>query len=389
MHAFGEQGIVDLAHPHPGALLHPFNRRLCRQATINRFVYPPPPTFIIGEHFIHFEDFTVFAFDAKFGLRRHPLNLFTHFIERSIDAVALCLSVFGHGMFNGDTGLVKDRVAARHTVNKLQSAERVCAAGLNFRPALFGIVDQVRVGDQFRQDHSHCLKRLNLHLFIATRFDMLDAEHAHGILLADDRHPGKTVKQIFTRFRSIGKIRVAGRFVQVQRRNLFSDRADQAFAQSKLCNVHGFLFQPPRGKEFQHAFAAEIDGANLAAQDFADHIGDLVKLGLRAGAGGHDIMKAAEDFAGGCCGGGGHEDWLTDYRCTFHRGCCQRCHDTISERKWNTGLRARSSISIWMLFLLPANSGIFPNYAASLSLWAAHQNEESWQPPVTKPVNLG
>src|SRR3546814_1725766 len=43
VHPLCQQLIVNLAHPHPGALLHSFDRSFGSQAGIDRFVNPPAP----------------------------------------------------------------------------------------------------------------------------------------------------------------------------------------------------------------------------------------------------------------------------------------------------------------------------------------------------------
>ena len=65
VHPVAQQRIVDLAHPHPGALLDALDRGFGGQAAVDRFVDPPRPAFVIGEHLVGLEDFVMFAADRR------------------------------------------------------------------------------------------------------------------------------------------------------------------------------------------------------------------------------------------------------------------------------------------------------------------------------------
>src|SRR3546814_2304405 len=63
--------IVDLAHPHPGALLDTLDRRLGGQAAIDRLVDPARPSLVISEHLVGLDDLFMLAADAEVGRTRH------------------------------------------------------------------------------------------------------------------------------------------------------------------------------------------------------------------------------------------------------------------------------------------------------------------------------
>ena len=123
VHPVGEQGIVDLAHPHARALLDALDRRLGGQAAVDRGVDPARPAFVIGEHLVGREDVLMLARRAEFGLAHHAIDLIAHLVERRIDAVAFIFGVFGDGMLDHHARLVEDRVARRHAVDQLEPGQ--------------------------------------------------------------------------------------------------------------------------------------------------------------------------------------------------------------------------------------------------------------------------
>jgi len=83
---------------------------------------------------------------------------------------------------------------------------------------------------------------------------------------------------------------VRGGFGKVQSFDIARNRADKALTRGQPRNVDRRLVQPARGKQFQHAFAQKIDRTHLGIEVFANHFNDLVQLGLRTGARGHDLV---------------------------------------------------------------------------------------------------
>src|SRR3546814_3242938 len=73
------------------------------------------------------------------------------------------------------------------------------------------LIDQPCACDQLRQHHRHGLKRLDLHILVTARLDMLDAEHANRLLAAHDRNARKAVEVLFPRFRPVFEIRMRPR----------------------------------------------------------------------------------------------------------------------------------------------------------------------------------
>jgi len=109
VHAVAQQRIVDLAHPHAGALLDTFYCRLGGQAAVDRFVDPPRPAFVIGEHLIGLDDLLMLAADAEVGAARHAVDLLAHLVERGVNPVAFGLRIVGDRMFDRDARLVEHR----------------------------------------------------------------------------------------------------------------------------------------------------------------------------------------------------------------------------------------------------------------------------------------
>ena len=69
-------------------------------------------------------------------------------------------------------------------------------------------------------------------------------------------------------------------------------------------DVDRFLAQPVGGEQLELVVAQQIDRADLAAHRLGDQVDDLVELGLRRAALGHDLVQAGQDFAGGSGGAG-------------------------------------------------------------------------------------
>src|SRR3546814_11440780 len=105
----GEERIVDLAHPHPRALLDALDRGLGGQPRIDRLVDPARPALVICEHLVGLENLAMLAVDAEFGLARHPIALFAHLVARAVAALTLSLGIFRSGLFDRDTRLGIDR----------------------------------------------------------------------------------------------------------------------------------------------------------------------------------------------------------------------------------------------------------------------------------------
>jgi len=112
------------------------------------------------------------------------------------------------------------------------------------------------------------------------RLDMLDAQHPNRAFPPDDRHTGKAVKLVFTGFGLEREIGMRSRFVEVQNLDILGDRADQPLPHRHFGDVDRDLIEPLRGKQFKHAFAQQIDRADLAISGFPNDLDDAVQLGL-------------------------------------------------------------------------------------------------------------
>ena len=172
VHPVGEQRIVNLPHPHPGALLDAFDSGFGGQAAVDGLVDPAAPAFVIGEHLVGRDDLFMFAAGAEIDLARHPVNLLAHLVERGIDALALGLGVLGNGMFDANIGLVENRNASRRAFDQA-AVQSGLTVPVSWRSTRIRVVNQVGIGDQFGQHHRHRLQRLDLDLFIFARLDML------------------------------------------------------------------------------------------------------------------------------------------------------------------------------------------------------------------------
>ena len=171
VHPLLEQGIVDLAHPRPRALLDALDRGLGGQPAVDRLVDAPLPALVIGEHLVGLEDLLMLARGAELGLARHVVDLLAHAAEGGIDARALGLGVLGDGMLDDHARLVEDGDALGHAGDQLEPGEplRAAVALAPARP-----VGEPRAADHLGQHHRHGLQRLDLDVFIAARVGVLD-----------------------------------------------------------------------------------------------------------------------------------------------------------------------------------------------------------------------
>ena len=332
VHPVGQQRIVDLPHPHPGALLHALDRCLGGQAAADRVVDPPAPALVISEHLVSREDLLVLAADAELGLTGHPLDLLAHLVEGEVDSRTLGLDILGHGMLDGDARLVEHRHARCQPLDQRLTLYLARPGQCRIEQPLV-LVDQVGIGDQFGQHHGHRLQGLDLDLFITARLGMLNAQHAHRPLAAHDRHAGEGMELFLSRFRPIGKVRVRGRLSQVQRIDMRRDGADQPLAHRQAGNVHRLLRQPAGGKQLQRTLAQQVDRADLGMQTLAHHIGHGIELGLRVAARSHHLMQAGEYLARGG-NGADHAGSLAHGGRLGKRPGPPRQHHTLSTEKW-------------------------------------------------------
>jgi len=125
VHPVRQQWIVDLAHAHPGALLHALDRGLGSQAAVDRLVDATAPALVIGEHLVGLEHGFMFAIHAEFGLVCHLLDLFAHLVEGEVDALAFRLDILGHDMLDIDARLVEYRHARCQPLDQGEPFQRI------------------------------------------------------------------------------------------------------------------------------------------------------------------------------------------------------------------------------------------------------------------------
>jgi len=252
---------------------------------------------VVSEHAVGLDDLLVFAADAEFGLAGEMVDLLAHAVEGEVEALALGLDILGHGVFDGDAGLVVDGVADGEALDQGQAFQLLRAALAFAEAERIVLVDEIGVGDQFGEHHGDGLQRLDLDLFVAARLHVLDAEHADRLLPADDRDAGEGVELVLAGFRAIGEVRVSGGFGEVERLDLAGDGADQTLADGHAGDVDGFLGEAAGGEQLQHAFAKEVDRADLGIEALADDIDHGVELVLGGCARGHDFVQPGQDQA--------------------------------------------------------------------------------------------
>ena len=227
-----------------------------------------------------------------------------------VDALALGLDVLGDGVLDDDARLVEHGLALGHPGDELETGEpqRPGAA----QTAAARAVDQPGAGDHLRQHHRDGLQRLDLDVLVAARLGMLDGEHADRAFEPDDRHAGEAVEALFAGLRPVGEGGMVGRLGEVEDASLGGDRADQALAHAQPSDVHRFLAQAVGREQLEEVVAQQVDRADFARHRVGDEVDDLVELGLRRAALGHDLVQAGQDLAGGGGGGERHARRLSD-----------------------------------------------------------------------------
>ena len=235
--------------------------------------------------------------------------------------------------------LVEHGHALGHAGDQLEArqAQRPGAA----QPAAARAVDQPRAGDHLGQHHRDRLQRLDLDILVAARLGMLDREHADRAFEPDDRHAGEAVEALLAGFGPVGEGGMLGRLGEVEDAALGGDRADQALAHPQLGDVDRFLAEAVGREQLEIVVAQQVDRADVAVHRLGDEVDDLVELGLRRAALGHDLVEAGQDLAGGSGGGGGHGARLSDGRARVTRwlGRRSRINTAAKEkagRNWST-----------------------------------------------------
>ena len=246
MHTVRQQRIVDLAHPHAGALLDALDRRFGGQPAVDRLVDAPAPAFIIGEHLVGLEHFHMLAALAEFGFAAQRIDLVAHLVEGAIDALALGLDILGHHLVDLDSRLVEHRAPGGEPFHQCESFEHVVFDMCDLEVDRLFVVDQFLVRDQFGQHHGGRLQRFDLDFLIAPRIDMLDAQHAHRTFAVNDRHASKGMELFFARFGTIGEIGMRLSLGQIERFDVLGDRPGQALAHRQTRHVDRFRIETLR-----------------------------------------------------------------------------------------------------------------------------------------------
>ena len=133
--------------------------------------------------------------------------------------------------------------------------------------------------DQFGQHHRDGLQRLDLDFLVAARFDVLDGQHADRPLAPHDRHARRSEwNLVLAGFGAVGKSGCAAASARLSVSILLGDGADQALADRQPGDVHRALLEAAGGEQFEHAFAQQVDRADLAIEALADDLDDRLSL---------------------------------------------------------------------------------------------------------------
>ncbi len=152
--------------------------------------------------------------------------------------------------------------------------------------------DDMSRRDHFRQHHGDGLKRLDLFLVIEAPRPVLHDQHTEHPARAHDRHAGKRMVDLLTRFRTIGELRVALRIVERKRTGVRGDVTDQALADSQACPMHGRRVEPLGSEQLEDFTGAQqIDRADLGDHLVGDQTHDFSQGFLGRGATRHRVPE--------------------------------------------------------------------------------------------------
>ena len=264
MHPIGKQRVGDLAHSHPGALLHALDGGFGGEAGINRLVNPARPALVVGEHLVGLEHLLVFPAGAELGLAGHRVDLLAHLVEGEVDARAFGLGILGHGVLDGDARLVEHRLADGEALNQLQPLEHHLPLVRLGQPVEHLAVHKPGIVEEFGEHHGDGLQRLDLDVLVAARLDVLHGQHADCPLAPHDGHAGEGVELLLPRLLSVLELRVRGCLVEVEGLDVARDGAGQPLPHAQPGDVDRLLVESAGGEEFEHSFAQQIDRAHLA-----------------------------------------------------------------------------------------------------------------------------
>ncbi len=293
--ALAQDRIAQALDTQAGFVLHALHPRFRGQTGAHRITHALAPALVIGEQPIGLDDLPPFACQVELAGGQHLVDGFAQATDGRFQPSQFVHRIVGDHALDLDARLVQHDTSYRHAFRQAFTDEFARPVDAQFRLVEFGDVEEAALRHHFRQHHGDGLQSLDLLLGIDALGLVLHGENAEHLSAAHDGHAQEGFVRVFTGFRTVGEMRVAGRVRQVDRFRGFADQTDQAFALFQAGVVDGGAVEAFGGEQFQDlAGAAQIDGA-----DFRHHVGgddgdELVQPHLGASLLRHDLAQAAQ-----------------------------------------------------------------------------------------------
>ncbi|MGX0998611.1 hypothetical protein AB7M38_005903 [Bradyrhizobium diazoefficiens] len=273
-------------HARAGVGLHALDGGFRGEAGGDRLVQLVRPALVIGEHAIGFQHLAVLAALGDVAALQHAVEIGAQLGERGVQPLDFLRQVLGDVVLDDDARLVQHDMAERDTFRQ-DRADLLHGVARGRLEAGLGQRRQFAGGDQLGQHHRGGLQRLELFLDIGALGAVLHHQHAERVAGAQDRHAEEGVVDLFAGLRAEREGRMALRVVQIERRRLAGDEADQALMGAEHGMVHRLAVQTFGGVELERVVDAQhIDRAHLGHHVGGDQHHDLVQPLL-----GRDLLR--------------------------------------------------------------------------------------------------
>ena len=291
-------GIGRTQHARAGIGLHAFDGGFRREAGGDRLVQLVRPAMVVGEHAIGFQHVAVLAAVGDVAALQHAVEIGAQFCQGRVEALEFLRQIFRDVIGDDDARLVQHDMAERDAVGQDRAGlvqrvpRRGFGAGLRQRR-------QFARGDHFRDHHRGGLQRFDFFLHVSALGAVLHHQHAERVAGAQDRHAEEGMVDFFAGLRPEREGRMALRVVQIERRGLAGDQADQAFMRAQHRAVNGVAVEAFGGVEFERV----VDAQHIGRAHLGHHIGrdqhhDLVQAFLCGDLLRHGFAEPSQQDAG-------------------------------------------------------------------------------------------
>ena len=163
---------------------------------------------------------------------------------------------------------------------------------------LFVWADEMTRRRHLGQHHRDGLQRLHFFLVVEATRTVLHDQHTQHAAGAQDRHTGQRVIDFLTRFRPVGKLRMALRIVERQRAAMGCNVTHQTFADAQPRAVHGVGIEALGREQLEHfARAQQVDRAHFGDHFVGHHAHDFAQCFLDGTGTRHRVPEPLEEHS--------------------------------------------------------------------------------------------